>query len=136
MVETKGLASLAQLKLEIILTSWEPTHQSKIKSLALSICALGAGQMISPDGFLKDGVVWYSGNSTRRFFALGSLDLAVLLFILEIDVGASFLAVAPDEARRAPGLREAKLGARKSVLQSTYFVRRLYMHPEQMRTAM
>ena len=37
---------------------------------APSICAAGAGQMISPDSSRSEGVRWYSGTSARGFFAL------------------------------------------------------------------
>ena len=37
---------------------------------APSICAEGAGQIISPDSSRNEGVRWYSGTSARGFLAL------------------------------------------------------------------
>lgn len=55
-----------------------------MNSLADSICFSGAGQMMSPDSVLTDGVVWYSGNSTRRFFVFDAFELdAALLFMVD-----------------------------------------------------
>lgn len=41
-----------------------------MKFRAPSICALGAGQTISPDSSRSEGVEWYSGTGGRGFFAL------------------------------------------------------------------
>lgn len=54
-----------------------------MNSLAVSICACGAGHMICPSSVLNDGVAWYSGNCVvRRFLTCEEvLEPGALLFM-------------------------------------------------------
>lgn len=98
-----------------------------MNSLADSIWSSGAGQMILPVSVFKDGVAWYSGNSTRDFFGFDWPVLEAALLFIVFSVFAFFVLLAVlDDAFTFSGFKSVRvvLTARSLVRRQVLCIRR------------
>lgn len=77
--------------------------------------------MMSPASVLRDGVVWYSGTSSRRFFGLGLPDFDALLFMT-----MAYVVALPPATRTVRWDNGARLEKRMAIARKGWCARQRY----------